>query len=666
MQAALCVLLGTAITATAATHSFKVEVDFTKAVQFRMGSLSKEHLERDIYFRSYGNLGAHAPARNAELVTIGAAPGRGTIFQNLVQAGNGPGFTTNSQNLSLTEAYTRFSRTAQFNPGNLPHALALGRFPSWMIVGNPEDPSGLLEDWERQSQNTVLRPDLYTIHAEFLGKLYSDLQSYGPAVSMPAYYSPINEPFWRWDREGLAEYHVAVKEAFVARGVSTAVAGPTAAWPFPLSDFRVWNNTYRRFVAGAGGALDAFDFHFYSKGNWSLPPDPASQAQRVPEPSLFESQKLGVGTVWEYGRLEGYLELVAAAQQAYWPERSPMPVIVSEFGRQGIHPQFGPWENDFKPWLYMTSVIRQWMTYWQRPEIRLTIPFIMSMSNRNDAQSRGQAIFNQPNHPASDEYIATRFYEFYQFFRDLEGGFASVRVTNQMGEMDSAGHIRAAAFRNGNRGYLVVHNAMGFPRHAVQIQVQNLLPEGMIAPTTIEWKRLYYEGDIPLPDSTAPLNGNLHIQLNYQPLPTGTLSLSGESTAIIRFTWPSEIPLTETRIEERFLSSATMIPIEGGDSVITSIQLPDNVTDWQTSRIEIGLARDGGFSIGPCVLINGVNVGSLNVLAGRGVKDWHALIPLAVPAHVWRAGDNVIELQFEGFFRHGFPHVVTTSVVGIH
>jgi len=650
--------------AGAAPTPFRVEVDFTTRVEHRMGNLAKDRLEREIYFRSYGNLGAHAAARNAELVDIGAPPGRGTIFQNLQPAEDGVSFTPNSENLGLTDAYTRFSRTAQFNPQNLPHAVALNRYPDWMLVGNPDDPGGYLEDWELRSQNTVLRPDLYAPHADYLGRLYAELQSFGPAVSLPNYYSPINEPFWRWDRADLADYHVDVKAAFQARGVGIQVAGPTAAWPFPLADFRVWTSTYRRFVQGAGGVLDAFDFHFYSKGNWSLPPDPASQAQRVPEPSLFESQRLGVGTVWDYGRLEGYLDLLAGAQKAYWPQRPHMPLIISEFGRQGIHPQFGPWENDFKPWLYMTTVIRQWMVYWQRPEVRLTIPFIMSMSGRTDAQSRGQAIFNQPDYPDSTDYHPTRFYEFYQFFRDLAGEYATVQVRTADGGPDTAGHIRVAAFRDGNRGYLVLHNAMGFPRHPVQIDLRNHLPDGAGNPVA-EWKRLFYAGEIPEPDSTEPLAGALSIELGYQPLPPGLLTLPGEATAIVRFTWPAPPPLTASRVEERFLSADTMVPLQGVDTVVFPVDLPAGTAAWKASRVEIGLARDGGFSIGPCVVVNGVTVGHLPVLAGRGVANWHAVVPLEVPPGLWVEGANLIELQFEGHFRHGHPHAVTAAVVGV-
>jgi hypothetical protein len=657
-------LLLAAAASAGSPAAFRVEVDFTTLVEYRMGDLAKGQLEREIYFRSYGNLGAHATARNAELVEIGAPPGRGTIFQNLQPAEDGLSFTANSETLGLTDAYTRFNRTAQFNQLSLPHAVALNRYPDWMLVGNPDDPGGLLEDWERQSQNTVLRPDLYASHADYLGRLYADLQAFGSSVSLPAFYSPINEPFWRWERAGLAEYHVAVKNAFQARGVGIKVAGPTAAWPLPLTDFRVWTNTYRRFVQGAGGALDAFDFHFYSKGDWSLPPEPEWQDRRVPEPSLFESQRLGVGTVWDYGRLEGYLDLLAGAQKAYWPQRPHMPLIISEFGRQGIHPQFGPWENDFKPWLYMTTVIRQWMVYWQRPEVRLTIPFIMSMSGRTDAQSRGQAIFNQPDYPESTDYQPTRFREFYQFFRDLAGEYATVKVRTAAGAPDPVGHIRAAAFRDGDTGYLVLHNAKGFPRHPVEVDIRNHVPVGTGNPVA-EWKRLFYAGEVPEPDSAAPLEGALTIEPGYQPLPQGPVTLSGEATVIVRYTWPAPPPRAASLVEERFLSADTMMPLQGQDTVVFSVDLPAGTGDWKDSRVEIGLARDGGFSIGPCVLVNGVVVGDLPVLAGRGVADWHAVVPLEVPPGLWAEGPNLIELQFEGHFRHGHPHAVTAGVVGV-
>jgi hypothetical protein len=643
---------------------FRVDVDFSTRIQYRMGNMEKDHLERDIYFRSYGTLGNHSAARNNELREIGAPPGRGTVFQNLQSNADGQSFTAASENDALIGSYQRLTSIAQYNQDGIPNAVALSRYPDWMIVGNPQDPGGLLEDWEQQGGSKILRKDLYTPHAEFLAWKYEELQDMGSSVSLPTYYSPMNEPPWRWDRGDLADYHVAVANAFHARGVNVAVAGPCAAWPFPQSDFRTWNNTYRRFVEKAGGALDAYDFHFYSKGNWSLPPEPQWQEQRVPEPSLFEAQRLGIETVWDYGRLDGYLDLLSASHRAYWPERPFLPVVITEFGRQGIHPQFGPWENDFKPWLYMTTVIRQWMVYWHRPEVRLTIPFIMSMAGRNDAQSRGQAIFNQPNYPESTDYHPTRFYEFYQFFRDLSGDYAYVRATPRSHREDEVRDIRTAAFRDGNVGYLVLHNARGYPYHPVEVDVRQATPAGMGQPV-IEWKRLYYEGEIPEPDSTAPLNGTLNIELDYQPLAEGTVMLPGEATAVIRYTWPSTVNVVNDRVVERHLSTDTMIDLEGYDAVSFVVELPESIDAVVDAQVEIGLARDGGFSIGPCVLVNGHRVGQLSVRSSRGVKDWHAVLALDVDPSVLNPGYNVIELQFEGFFRYGHPKAVSAAVITV-
>lgn len=652
------------ISGTLCAADFRVDVDFSTRIEYRMGSLEKDHLERDIYFRSYGTLGNHSASRNNELREIGAPPGRGTVFQNLQAESDGLSFTSGSENDALIGSYQRLTTVAQYNQDGIPHAVALSRYPDWMIVGNPQDPGGLLEDWEQQSGNKTLRPDLYQAHAEFLGWKYAELQDLGASVSLPTYYSPMNEPPWRWDRGDLADYHVAVANAFHSRGINVAVAGPCAAWPFPQADFRTWNNTYRRFVERAGGALDAYDFHFYSKGNWSLPPDPEWQERSVPEPSLYEAQRLGVDTVWDYGRLDGYLDLVSAAHHAYWPDRPFLPVIVTEFGRQGIHPQFGPWESDFKPWLYMTTVIRQWMTYWRRPEVRLTIPFIMSMAGRNDAQSRGQAIYNQPNYPESNEYLPTRFHEFYRFFRDLSGEYAYVRATPWSLREDEEQDIRVAAFRDGNTGYLVLHNARGYPHHPVEVDVRAAIPSGMGEPV-VEWKRLYYDGEIPEPDSTAPLNGTLHIELDYQPLPGGSIVLPGEATAIVRYTWPSPVNVAQNLVEERHLSTDTMIALEGNDRVSFVVALPESVDQAVASRVEIGLARDGGFSIGPCVIVNGSNIGQFSVRSSRGVTDWHAVLSMDLDPGVLTPGYNVIELQFEGFFRHGHPKAVSAAVITV-
>lgn len=641
---------------------FRVDVDFSTRIQYRMGSLEKNHLERDLYFRSYGTLGNHSAVRNNELREIGAPPGRGTVFQNLVAESDGQSFTPGSESDALIGSYQRLTSIAQYNQDNIPHAVALSRYPDWMIVGNPLDPDGMLEDWEQQGGNKILRKDLYAAHAEFLGWKYSELQDLGASVSLPTYYSPMNEPPWRWDRGDLADYHVAVANAFQGRGINVSVAGPCAAWPFPQADFRTWDNTYRRFVERAGGYLDAYDFHFYSKGNWSLPPEPNWQEQRVPEPSLYEAQRLDVDTVWDYGRLEGYLDLLSASHSAYWPERPFLPVIVTEFGRQGIHPQFGPWENDFKPWLYMTTVIRQWMVYWHRSEVKLTIPFIMSMSGRNDAQSRGQAIFNQPDYPSSTDYHPTRFYDFYRFFRDLSGEYAYTRATPVSLREDEERDLRVSAFRDGNVGYLVLHNARGFPHHPMEVDVR-LYADGMAGDPVVEWKRLFYEGEIPEPDSTAPLNGTLHIELDYQNVPSGIIHLPGEATAIIRYTWPNTVSVQRDLTEERHLSVDTMIPLSGNETVSFVVDLPPSIENTVASRLEIGLARDGGFSIGPCVIVNGQRVGQLSVRSSRGVKDWHAVLPIDIDPDILNPGYNVIELQFEGFYRHGHPKAVSAAVI---
>ena len=110
---------------------------------------------------------------------------------------------------------------------------------------------------------------------------------------------------------------------------------------------RRWNEQEKSFIDEAGGVVGGYDFHFYSKGCW------AGNTERTElPPSLMEAQWYGINSVWDYGRVDAYLDLVAAHHMSKWGPKVK-PVIITEFGHQSISPQHGPWENEFKPWLYM-------------------------------------------------------------------------------------------------------------------------------------------------------------------------------------------------------------------------------------------------------------------------------------------------------------------------
>ncbi|NQU44566.1 hypothetical protein HQ520_14845, partial [bacterium] len=360
-------------------YKARVVVDLTKSRAIRVGAMEKSRLDRDIYFRSYHPLGMFSEERNRELAEIGALPARGCLGFNLAEDPGHPGKLEAESVGKATGAWVKaWQRAAAQHPGKR-HAMAHGRFPEWMTAGNVEkEKKALLEDWERLAGKNILARELYETHADVIVEWFRVLKENN--CSVPSWYTTQNEPINQWDGRDFAVYTRTVAERMRAVHPEVKVCGPCSAWPYPTADFSIWRKYMQEFIEEAGASVGAYDLHFYSKGHWALPPDPQWQARRVKSPSLYENQKMGNSTVWEYGRLEGYLDLVAAYHVKTWGG-SPKPMTISEFGRQTIHPQFGPWTNEFKYWLYMTTVIREWMTYMERPEVELTVPFILGESD---------------------------------------------------------------------------------------------------------------------------------------------------------------------------------------------------------------------------------------------------------------------------------------------
>jgi agarase len=653
-----------------------IQIDLTKARAIRVGAFEKSDLDRNIYFRSYYPPGSFSVDRNRELGEIGAVPGRGILaFRPSVDENNLGGLeqdaahpgqpTPESLKTTLNSYVTAFQNAAWQYPGAR-HAMAFSGYPEWMRAPKPGAPKKeLLEDYEKFLQEVPL-PEFYPLCAEIISAWFDTLKASN--CSPPSWWTIQNEPGGEWDDQ-LANLTRVVADGLRKNHPEVKVSGPCSAWPYPGADWKSWENTQKPFIEQAGDCVGAYDLHFYSKGHWSLPPDPAWQAKRVPEPSLYEAQRLGIGTVWEYGRLDAYLDLFAAYHMQFFQVSQPKPMIISEFGHQTVHPQFGPWKNDFKPWLYMTTVIRQWLTYMERPEVELTVPFILGESAKGHAPQRGMAIYTRPDAPDDFSVKVTRFREFYEFFKELKGR----RVPTQVADGQQGDALRVRSFLDGKVAYLLIHNSRGFPRHPAVASIEaNLGRDAKGQPIRIvntEVRRLYYEGNIPDPQRDETASGGLHIEqiADYQLLADlSKLELRGEETAIVRLTLSAE-PQTESRVTEIFsYAPATLLEIKPGEPL--EIKLP--LTKWPGrivgARVSLGLARDGGFAENPEVKVNGVALSDFDVTWSKDVKNFHGLAVGKVPLTSLREGENTLTLSFPRMESGGFPRLVTAKLVTEH
>jgi len=636
--------------AAAETPVVRVVPELTTERHIHTGPFHLGELERDRYFRSYHPPGLFSEERNQELQEIGAMPGRGSYR---IERPSTAGFPrTRVRPMPSPTAAIRSGCARASTSGNCRTARWRTGKPSGSATCSgatciPASPTG----WYACSAG---------------GKV---LEWTTRATTR------------QWQTGDLADFHNEVARRMRQAHPEVLVGGPCYAWPYPQGDWRGWRNP-SRFIELSGGDLGFYDLHFYSKGDWALPLEPRWQEQRVDHPSLYRSQRLGVGTVWDFGRLEGYLDLWNAHHLATW-NGEWKPMVISEFGRQGIFPQFGPWTNDFKPFIFMSTIVRMWMTFMERPDIQLTVPFILGESDLDYAPRRGMAIYTRPRAELSRQFVElaqrlgqgllddpdsppdpglepTRFHDFYRFFSDIRGH----RIPVEIASADPAAERRllVLGFREGETAYLWIHNGGAYPEDPVTVDLEELFRQWGRGVRNIEHKRLYFAGPVPDPHAPGEIAGLLHIDAPdaYRPLPGGRLELSGEETVVVRIRLDAELAVRGQLHEHQFFASETTVPFAGGRSAALTFSLDAaDLDDLSGAVAHLGLARDGGFPARARVSINGTVAGIIDLGHSAGVTHFHAVERLRIPAGLLRAGRNRVEVDLSDTLAEGDPRLVS-------
>lgn len=630
--AVLCCLLVPAVSdgevpgrGTTVCPQFLLRIEPGTRLEVESGSHRIGDFERDRYFRTYFFPGMLGREVNDKLKALRAPPGRGT----------GPGFGMAGDPLTdeaareemrmVVERWAGFARAAEAQFPGLAYAMA-GSGESWpkpwlisATGGGAADPS-----MSAHAAKRGLQPAYYGAAAEALSAWLGAIRDTNGL--MPVYYSVINEPDASYeDVTAFIAYHRAVAERLAKDFPQVKMTGPCTAWGYPKADFSRWESGWEgRFIDEAGDTVGAYDFHFYSKGYWAFVEGSEgwNPAMQQDHPSLFEVQRTGVGTVWDFGRLPAFLDMVATRHLARWGGEPPA-VIVSEFGRQGIHRQKGPWENEFKSLLYMNTVVRMWMTFFGRPEVELSVPFILPRSGGNNDETRGQTLYNRPGFPADPALKPTPFVRFYETFKDLAG----TRVAWQWEHPAEAPEgVFVLALRDGSKLRVLLHNGRAF---GGDLAAGIALPREarLLGAGSIRW-----EG--PLPDRVDPSpEGRLVFdqRVGSWRRAGGIFSsvLAGEETQVLTFDLGG-LPEPATVRTVRW----TFAPV--GRGVLPPGEFLDlgapPAADGARVRLRLGLARDGGFLGGVRVDTGGGWVVDVPHGSSLGVTDYHGFVTFDWPS----------------------------------
>lgn len=641
-------------------RGIKLGLDLTRERVLRVGSWEKAELDRVKYFRCYHFPGMFSEERAADLKAIGAIPGRGTgpwyddFGGDTLRQAYDP--DVDAQNRKYAEMY---QRAALRYPG-WPHAIAGGRYRKIDRLSEAEQ---------------AIAPECFEAAADTIVNLFTTIKAAGG--SAPSYFTPFNEPFWRAaGEEAMARHHGFVRvlsERMERVHPEVHISGPCTAWFWPEADWQVWEKGWEKsFIETVGHRVDAYDLHLYSKGYWAWTEksrgvfDPARQQD---EPSLYEGQFNGNHHIWDFGRLEGYLDLFAAHHLRSWGGGQPRPVLVSEFGRQSLYPQMGPWENDFRYFMYMTLVTRFWMAFMERPEVRLAVPFILAESDSGYSPLRGQAIYTRPGAPEDMSLVRTPFHGFYAFFKELKG--KRVPLDLVAGAPGDAHYLRRGAYLDGSRVYVLLHNGKGYPRHPLLVSLDGAMgldrdgePLRVVERGI---KRLRWEGPVPERVGVPDPEGTLRIdgESDYERLAAAeSILLQGEETAILKMELSGVPAMQGRRTELESYATETVLDISGRGPHEVAITVPRWQGEAKAAWLLLGLAREGGFPHNPVIELNGKELPGVDLGFSEGIAAFHAPLRVAVkPERLRFNEENRISLRFSEPLREGWPKLVTAKIV---
>jgi hypothetical protein len=633
----------------AATPALTIETDARLALV--NGPHVAAEITRDRYFRLYHFPGMFDDPLAAELRALRAAPARGTGPYFKDDGGEAGRLNHSNEVLANADIHAAIYRRAALDHPGATHAIAGGSYPTCRPMTKHGAASQTTDATMHVTYDRALEPEQFAGNTEIIATWFDRLAADG--VSKPRYFSPYNEPDVSW-KTGT---DLALKHADFARAVAlrlraahpdVLVSGPASSWPYPGENWLRWQPSgwERAFIERAGDVAGAYDFHFYTKEFWAYgTTSPGYRAElRQPTPNLHSSLWTGHHQMLDFGKGEALLDLAQSLHLAKWSRPSP-PVIISEFGRQGITPQLGPWANDYGYFLYATTVTRLWMMFMDRPEVALTVPFILPVSDIGYGPKRGQALYTRPGAPEDKTPQVTPLRDFYGFFREFEGE----RVPAAWSGLDprQAIGIFTIAARRGDTLFVLLHNAAATPL-AFDLRLPGPANDAPPVGTTIQ--RMRWEGTVPTDFSAAmPAGARWRRDLAAaEPVSTSRLELAAEETALLRL--PLHTAPARQVVVTRHYAPENLQTLAAERPATFTFTLPpgDLRTAPASADLVFTFAAPVGGQSGQMLGLT-INDTELEARPNLGLLEgWkHAVHPfhVAVPAALLRPGKNTLSIS---------------------
>ena len=598
-------------------YTADVNVDVTSNKVMRAGTIEKSSMDRNAYFRIYNFMGLEPESVVPWYKYANVSNARGIVSfadSSLTRDADNSNFVSTQSINSKAQRYKNWFKNGNERFPGAEHIATWVTVPSW--VKDADNP------WPAANQTA------YNTVSDAAVKWLDALNEEG--VSMPSYISCWNEPQWPWSFTDLGNYTKTFAEAIHKKYPNMKVGGAGSTFQFPYSgnsQWYRWTNLEKKFFDTAGKSIDYYDFHFYSKGDWS-----SENAAEDCSPSLYDERDK-TAEHYEYGVFNAYLDMVQQYNIAQ-NQVDIKPVILTEMGRQSIANQFGPWENDFKPWLFMITITNFWMQAMQRADIKMTVPFILQSDGQNP--QRGMTLQNNKG--------LTRFTDYYEFFRDISGDMLPVDIADYA---DSAARdMLVNSYKKDDEVYVLMHNRKGYSESdGAKVQLSLNLPQG-VKVENAQIKRLRWQGEIPKVHTDPKPNGVLRIDTEYIPLTDySTINMTGEEMCIVKLTLDNASTAENTITETEYYGKSANNLIENSGKIDMTLNLPQNCDLTEPAKLTVGLYRNGGFSKNPEISINNVLLSGYDCTYTNGFKHYFGTVDIPVDPKLLNAGYNKVTIK---------------------
>ncbi|MBI9057106.1 MAG: hypothetical protein JEZ01_04995 [Labilibaculum sp.] len=451
----------------------------------------------------------------------------------------------------------------------------------------------------------------YSQEAEYIARVFKNLygKSSNGELPFPKFYEPMNEPFVHAKdikgidsedvRVEMCRFHKSLAEKLHTEVPEVMIGGFASAWPsFELWDFRHWNERMKLFMDLAGDEMDFLSYHIYDGKN-------------VTGGDSFRSGS----------NAEAIMDVIDAYATIKWGKTKP--ILMSEHGI--TRPDWiGSPYSELRDWKNIRSINHQMMQFMDRPDqIAKVVSFITAKAKW----------FKTPeNHPypwvsmrkVNGKYEWTHLIKFYEFWKDIQGSYSDIQVSDP--------DILAHSFIHENKAFIALSNLEHNEKN-IDLNFINL-PKVK----SLKIRRLYLSEGKPNLDIKS-----LDTKIKH-------LSLAKDEAVILEYTFEDNITQSETLQNRNYFADEYLLPIEDQRAIKFNIKGIDS--NVQRASLKIGIARPLDKSLNASLAFNGKNIKFPSDWKGYDQSDrtktgFFGVMEVNIPSEIVKE-DNTIEISFNG------------------